>query len=322
MNASCSETKITDEKPQAQIIYDNQINSSSSSYYLKEDNFEDYFFGDNKKYQVQISSIKGGEDIGLHYIKNLLSEKESNDLLSLCNVRNGWIASPQRDATGITSKRKERTSSSCPLIWPLFYLSKLQELKNNGKLTKIIENEINLSWNFMQKIAAFTEVDDTHVEPLQLIRYFKGEFYKLHHDHGSYYNLKTEQRPITILLFLSTMPISHERAGYTRFPKPSSKYNQSISIRPVIGDAIYWQNESEDGELLLQALHEAVPPDDTYNSNELEIESMIDGSKGNNGDDVKDSKKLNTNTIVKYAANIWINKDPIARINSAAFKTE
>ena len=49
---------------------------------------------------------------------------------------------------------------------------------------------------------------------------------------------------------------------------------------------------------------------------------MIDGSKGNNGDDVKDSKKLNTNTIVKYAANIWINKDPIARINSAAFKTE
>ena len=192
----------------------------------------------------------------------------------------------------------------------MFYLPRLNELRSSGRLTDTIENEIDLTWQLTQQIAILLEIDETMVEPLQLIHYQPGQYYKRHHDHGTYYGVDTEQRPQTLLLFLSTQPISDTAAGYTRFTQPSSKVSGSgsaagggsgsIAIRPVAGDAILWNNEDADGEILLQAIHEAVPPDDSSSGG-----SSSDSCSGNG----------------KYAANVWISKDPIAKINAAAYRT-
>ena len=117
-----------------------------------------------------------------------------------------------------------------------------------------------------------------------MVRYQPGEFYKEHHDHGSYYGVATEQRPLTLLIFLSDLPSSSEvdNGGYTKFralggggDDDDEKNGGGISVVPRQGDGVLWKNEDENGTLLMDAIHEAIPPKD-------------------GGD------------VIKYAMNVWI----------------
>ena len=234
------------------------------------------------QYSVNVAPIVGGSPIGLQYVEGFLSSEDIDKMIEICDSCDGWTSSPSRDGDSAATVIASRTSYSCPLIWPLYYLPHVEKLRESGRLTSNVEEELNFSWGITQRIASLLEIDETFIEPLQLIRYTPGQFYRQHHDHGSYYNADTEQRPLTMLLFLSNVPES-DGGGYTHFPF------LDISVLPRKGDAIVWRNEDEDTGEVLKA---AVAP-------------RSDSEQG----------------ITKHACNVWITKDPIQKINSAAYRT-
>ena len=235
---------------------------------------------------ISTATIKEGEKVNLKYVKSFLSEKETSSVINFCNQRNGWTASRQNKDGDGNQVGVARTSNSCPLLWPLLYLPKIQQLKAANRLTPELEHELYFTWELMQRIADYLQVPVENIEPLQLVRYTPGQFYKQHHDHGEYYGASSEQRPITMLLFLSTMPES-DGGGHTLFS------NLDVAVLPRQGDGIIWSNVDDSGEVLLDALHEAVPP------------------------------KGNTGNVIKYAMNVWVSDKPImGNIDASAYRTQ
>mmetsp|Transcript_21156 Transcript_21156/g.29634 ORF Transcript_21156/g.29634 Transcript_21156/m.29634 type:complete len:373 (+) Transcript_21156:56-1174(+) len=228
---------------------------------------------------ISVANIPGGEIIDLRYVQNFLSLNEAQTFIQICNDRNGWTSSPLNHGEkkgGIKDENVARTSNSCPILYPSLYLPHLERLRQSGRLTPQLEKEINFSLQIMRRIASLLNVDESFIEPLQLIKYQPGQYYRKHHDHGTYYGSTSEQRPITFLLFLTDVPAS-DGGGHTKFDE------LGISVLPRAGDGIVWRNTRQNtkGErmedLFLEALHQAVPP-------------KHDGQ------------------VVKYAMNVWISQ--------------
>lgn len=233
---------------------------------------------------VSIAEVPGGGSVGLRYVQNFLSADEVAEAIGYCDGRSGWTESRQTVGGDGSATRASRTSSSCPLIWPIIYLPQLEALRESGKLTKELEAEIMFAWKIMQRVSDLLEVDVAKIEPLQLIRYEPGQMYRQHHDHGSYYGADSEQRPTTFLLYLSTMP-KEDGGGHTKFNE------LDIAVLPREGDGIIWSNVGKGGNVLTDALHEAIPPN-------------------NEGDSRK------------YAMNVWIAEKPIIdNIDTASYRT-
>lgn len=212
---------------------------------------ETFDLGQN--YLIQVSSYEVGREIGFRYVSNMLTHAECDKLVSTCDNRNGWTRSPQRmaDDTGTTQENGARTSSSCPMIWPLFYLPMLEKIRAANKLTPAIEDELMFVWDLTKRISTLFNVEEPHVEPLQVLRYYPGEFYRTHHDHGQYYGVETERRLHTLLIFLSDVP-EKDGGGHTAFPL------LGLKVLPKKGDAILWTNVNADGAAEELALHEAI----------------------------------------------------------------
>jgi len=243
---------------------------------------------------TKIASIPGGETIDLRYVKDLVSPETASALINACDKRSGWTASPQ-SMGGSATVAAARTSRSCPLIWPQMYLPLLEDPAYKSRIEASgIKEEIDLTWRLTQRVSQLLDVGEEFVEPFQLVRYLPGEFYKEHHDHGSYYGANTEQRPLTLLVFLSDLPSSNEEkdansGGYTKF---KSLGNGGVSVVPRLGDGVLWKNEDQDGNLLMDAIHEAVPPEDQEG-------------------------------IIKYAMNVWIAKKKIKdNMDVSAYRTQ
>ena len=233
---------------------------------------------------VSMAEIPGGESVQLRYVQDFLSANEVAEAIGYCDGRSGWTASRQTVDGDGSATRASRTSSSCPLIWPIVYLPRLESLRESGRLTRELEGEIMFAWKIMQRVSDMLEVDVAKIEPLQLIRYEPGQMYKQHHDHGSYYGANSEQRPTTFLLYLSSMP-KEDGGGYTKFNE------LDIAVLPREGDGIIWSNVDKDGNVLNDALHEAVPPN-------------------------------NEGGVRKYAMNVWIAENPIMdTIDTASYRT-
>ncbi len=238
-----------------------------------------------------ISNIPGGESISLQYVQDLISPEIASKLIESCNKRSGWTSSPQSVA-GAATVKATRTSRSCPLIWPQLYLPLLDDPSMKSRLATV-KDETDLTWHLTQRIAAFLDVGEEYIEPFQLVRYQPGEFYKEHHDHGSYYGAPTEQRPMTLLVFLTDVPSSPgaDGGGYTKF-RALDEENGGVSVVPRMGDGVLWKNEDDEGVLLMDAVHEAIPPKDQ-------------------GD------------VVKYAMNVWIAKRKIQEnMDVSAYRTQ
>lgn len=186
----------------------------------------------------------------------------------------------------------------------------------------VIRDEIEITWELTQRVASFLDVGEEYVEPFQIVRYQPGQLYKEHHDHGGYYGKDTEQRSWTLLVFLTDLPaktIHGERAGgYTKFRalgndndhenndrdshSHSDSHSDGVSIVPRMGDGVLWRNEDElTGEVLLDAVHEAVPP----------IQQQ------------QQQQQPNDEVIIKYAMNVWIAKDKIQKnLDVSSFRTK
>ena len=101
---------------------------------------------------------------------------------------------------------------------------------------------------------------------------------------------------MTLLIFLSDLPSSSgkEGGGYTKF-RALGNNDGGVSVVPRLGDGVLWRNEDETtGELLLEAVHEAIPPKDNDNQN-----------------------------VIKYAMNVWIAKKKIKdNMDVSAYRTK
>jgi hypothetical protein len=85
-------------------------------------------------------------------------------------------------------------------------------------------------------------------------------------------------------VYLTTMPAA-DGGGHTAFPA------LDIAVLPRKGDAILWNNNDEDG-IIDEAVHEARAP-----------------LRGDNGG------------ARKYVMNVWVNQEPIHRVDAAAYRT-
>ena len=252
----------------------------------------------------EMASIKGGEAIDLTYIKNLITDDEARQLVTICDHRNGWVMSPQKDVDngiGDFHKNDARSSSSCPLIWPMLYLPRYDELKEAGKMTEELEKELNFTWLLTRKFASLFEISADRFEPFQLVRYEIGQQYKLHHDHGDYYGLSDAHRSTTLLIFLSNV---ENAGGETSFPA------LNITVEPRQGSGIVWNNirniddsnvvQNADGgvefnnRILLEAVHEGLP---------------------------LRSRAYDDEITIKYAMNVWIRENEIINLDKEAYKT-
>lgn len=88
--------------------------------------------------------------------------------------------------------------------------------------TKILRNWVNEKLN----------VPDKYAEPLQLLRYKEGEYYKPHHDQNSPRSSAWGPRIYTVFFYLSDV----EEGGETFFTK------LNITIKPKKGSIIVWSN--------------------------------------------------------------------------------
>ena len=252
----------------------------------------------NSNNPTKIMAIPGGEPIDLRYVRDLVSSETAAALIGSCDKRSGWTTSPQ-SKDGAATVTATRTSRSCPLIWPQMYLPLLNDPAYKSRIEASgLKDEIDLTWRLTQRVSQLLDVGEEFVEPFQLVRYQPGEFYKEHHDHGSYYGVNTEQRPFTLLVFLSDLPSSNNQkeansGGYTKFRALGDKTDSAgVSVVPRMGDGVLWKNEDDNGNLLMDAIHEAIPPED------------------------------NEEGIIKYAMNVWIAKKPIKdNLDVSAYRT-
>ncbi|CBZ51212.1 putative 2OG-Fe(II) oxygenase family protein [Neospora caninum Liverpool] len=92
-------------------------------------------------------------------------------------------------------------------------------------------------------VAAFAEMPVSHLEPLVVVKYEEGEFFREHHD-GQF-------RRTTILLYLNDVA----EGGETEFP------HLGLKLSPVKGSGVMWRNVFETtNQIDPRVLHAALPP--------------------------------------------------------------
>ncbi|KAL3913576.1 MAG: hypothetical protein SGPRY_007935, partial [Prymnesium sp.] len=133
------------------------------------------------------------DELQLTYVHNFLSAQEVEQLLSLADARAGWARSPLKKQGGgeslnVAEKDTDarRTSSSCPLLWPLAYESRRKEIESNPDAEKLL-SELKLTSLLSSRVASMLkltglDISPAHIEPLQLVRYKPGERFGPHHD--------------------------------------------------------------------------------------------------------------------------------------------
>lgn len=214
---------------------------------------------------VHMRSIAEGAELQLTYVHSIIDDSELTSLVEMVERRDGWKRSPlkaQDDGKVLAGKDDQRdkdsrrTSSSCPMLWPLVY----RHLRD-GLIEKRpdVVSELDLVTNISERVAALfratgMELTADHIEPLQMLKYQPGELFGPHHDYHltGESSVQGEQRIFTMLIFGSTL--SEEEGGETCFP------HLGLSVSPRRGDSIVWMNVKPDGEVNERSLHEGRPP--------------------------------------------------------------
>lgn len=207
------------------------------------------------------------DELQLTYVHNLIAPAEIDELVQLATSRGGWGRSPlkaQRSGDSL-SKDDRRNSSSCPMLWPLVYAGREDEIRRMAvDQAAALLDELHLVSNLSRRVAElFTatgmEITADFIEPMQLVRYQPTETFRPHHDYhepaadgslGS--SVQGEQRAFTVLLFGSTL--APGSGGETAFPQ------LELTVAPKAGDALVWANVDADGAPNPRSLHEGRPP--------------------------------------------------------------
>eukprot|EP00435_Cladocopium_sp_Y103_P035452 s2227_g9.t1 len=208
------------------------------------------------------SRLTKEDDPEIYLIRGLFEASQLEELVALCEQRQGFAPSVQRQASGDVIVDQHRTSSSCPMLWPLMTpKDRLEQLRsmggNEAKLASQIEKELQAVEAVQRRCAEVIGVDENRIEPLQLVKYLPGQYYSPHMDTHEEPERKSsysgEQRSHTMLVFLSDVA-EEDGGGHLHFPR------LGVSVLPCVGDAVLWRNLTDDGEPDLRVLHEGVAP--------------------------------------------------------------
>jgi hypothetical protein len=209
------------------------------------------------------------DELQLTYVHGLIAEEEIDELVRLATLRSGWARSPLKSQQSgeALSKDDRRNSSSCPMLWPLVYASRLDEIAKAPGAEALLA-ELGLVSNLSSRVAELfgatgMELSAQFIEPLQVVKYAPTETFAPHRDYhepdaagnlGS--SVQGEQRAFTVLLLGSTLEPEH--GGETSFPL------LGLAVSPRKGDAIIWANVDADGAPNPRSLHEGRPPSEGH----------------------------------------------------------
>jgi len=95
------------------------------------------------------------------------------------------------------------------------------------------------------------KINEEYAEPLQILRYKSGQFYKEHHDQNSPRSSPWGERIFTVFFYLSDV----EEGGETNFPR------LNITIKPKKGSVLIWPNIMNDdpNKRDERTFHESLP---------------------------------------------------------------
>ena len=183
--------------------------------------------------------IKENTEPEIFLVKNFLTHKECNHLIIKGEplLKESTVCSENGNIVD-----KARTSWTASIG---------KELLSEGKKDSVLQNIYNRAAEFCMRPVQ-------NIEPIQMVRYTSGQFYKPHYD---YLNTKLDiykqqvevngQREITFFVYLNDVPDG--TGGETYFPKVNKK------IKGRKGDAVFWYNMKKNGDLDDQTLHGGNP---------------------------------------------------------------
>ena len=131
-----------------------------------------------------------------------------------------------------------------------------------SQTTWIERDESFIVDNIIHRIADVVKVPrsklyvNASAQPLQLVHYFGGEFYKQHWDYGTD---APHTRYITFLMYLNDVT----KGGNTSFPRADAKCkdeNGYFGVQPIKGSVMFFYNMFPDGNVDSKTLHYAEPP--------------------------------------------------------------
>jgi prolyl 4-hydroxylase len=162
----------------------------------------------------------------MEVIEQFISPSEIKEVLDIANSR--FRRSEVVEPDGRQVPDKNRTSFSVFLK------------KGETPLIKKLE----------QRASFVAGIPVENLEPLQVVRYEHGQFYKPHYDYLPVTDaiVRNGQRKATIFVYLNDLP-AEESGGGTHFPE------LNITIKPECGNAAFWMNQTPDGETDPKTLH-------------------------------------------------------------------
>lgn len=165
--------------------------------------------------------------------ENFISEAEVQHLLALCESR--W------ERSLVTKGKVEDLHGTDALETEAPYG---KEGVGDSRTSFSVHVDWDESWvaeRIAARVAAVAGTELRYVEPLVVVRYEPGQYFKLHHD-GS-------MRPSTVFVYLNSL--EPDGGGETYFPE------LEFQVRPVAHTAIMWRNRLDDGSADYRLQHEA-----------------------------------------------------------------
>lgn len=156
------------------------------------------------------------------------------------------------DGTGAEGQRTTRTSMSTNV--------------DRDNIVRCIEDRALLFQGF--------DTPRSHLEPVQLVKYDQGEQYHFHTDwFTNPVHATSAFGGNRLTSFFAYVAADDMTGGGTNFPMLDAPYNQKwcdfidcdepyekgVTFRPVVGNAIFWQNLLEDGSGDQRNLHAGLP---------------------------------------------------------------
>tara|TARA_Y200000002_G_scaffold372293_1_gene369924 strand:- start:956 stop:1759 length:804 start_codon:yes stop_codon:yes gene_type:complete len=199
---------------------------------LESNNRVENFSNINKKEDFIVERLHSNPDIFL--IKNFLSKEECDHII---NIGEPHIVKSEVCGRGGSVPHKSRTSMTAHIG---------KKFLNNSNPDKILQG-------VLKKASIFGELPYENIEPIQLVRYFPGQYFNKHYDYLDRKNPlyknnieKNGQREQTFFVYLNDVP--DELGGKTHF----HKINKTFQGKK--GEAIFWRNVV-DGKEDVNTLH-------------------------------------------------------------------
>ncbi|CBZ50007.1 hypothetical protein NCLIV_004830 [Neospora caninum Liverpool] len=187
--------------------------------------YRNTFTGQLEERVIQILAIH--ENPGVYLIPELLTDSDCAHLLQLCEGR--W--------------ERSKTSTGYATAEPRDYMSKKSPSRTSWSVPLAI-GETGVVENIERIVSAFAGMPVEHLEPLAVVRYEEGQYFKQHHDGGF--------RPKTVLLYLNDV----EAGGETSFE------TLGFRVAPMKGAGVVWSNSYPGThEIDPRLLHAGLPPE-------------------------------------------------------------